>query len=116
MNGPGSNADQAGGFENAGALRQLNLHPLFDLCGDLGPPKLNVVRLSSPQARHDTLAYQRPFELGKHAHHLKEGSSCRRCGIDGLLMEVQADFERMDLSQETKQILERTAEAMPWSM
>ena len=105
LDGPGSNAEQAGGFQNTGSLCQLSLHPLLDFRGDLGAAKLNVVRFSPLQAGHYTLPYHRPFKLGEHAHHLKESSSCRRRSINGLLMEIQTDPERMDLGEETKQVL-----------
>jgi hypothetical protein len=97
LDGSGPNAQYAGGLENTGSLCQLSLHPLLDFRGDPGPAKLNVVCLSSLETSHDPLAYHRALELGEHTHHLKEGSSCRRRGIDRLLMEIQADFESMDL-------------------
>jgi hypothetical protein len=63
-----------------------------------------MVRLGSHQPRHDTLAYHCTLELSEHAHHLKESSSCWRRGVDGPPMEIQPNFEGMNLGKETKQV------------
>jgi hypothetical protein len=45
LNSSGSNAEQTGGFQNTGSLRQFGLYTLLDLCGNLRPAKLNMIRL-----------------------------------------------------------------------
>ena len=64
------------------------------------------LRFGRAQPSSHTLLNHGPLKLAEHAHHLKHSLARGRRGVQTLLVQVQVDPNRVDLRQESDQILE----------
>ena len=62
------------------------------------PDRIAALGALGPRSRHTgqhALADNRAFKLGERARHLKHRLTCRRGGIEALLMQVEIDLEHV---------------------
>jgi hypothetical protein len=77
--------------------RQGRTDSFFECGGNWGPPEALSFTSGPRKAGADSFRNHRPFELGKHAQHLKHrlAGGCR--GVEALLAQEQVDLQRVQL-------------------
>src|SRR5215467_11898842 len=90
--------------------RQSLTDSFLECGGDWGPPKAFTLTPGPGEASTDSFRNHRPLKLGKHAQHLKHrlAGGCR--GVEALLAQEQVDLQRVQLGQETDQVLQTAAQ------
>jgi hypothetical protein len=90
--------------------RQGLTDSFFECEGNWGPPETLSFTSSPRKPGADSFCNHRPFEFGKHAQHLKHrlAGGCR--GVEALLAQEQVDLQRVQLGQETDQVLQTAAQ------
>ena len=75
-------------FENARSGRQLLSDTLYDIGAHGATPEALPLCSGTREAQVDAAANDRPLELGECAGYLVEQASCRRRGVDVLLIQI----------------------------
>jgi hypothetical protein len=82
----------------------------FECVGNWGPPEALSFTSGPRKPGADSFCNHRPFEFGKHAQHLKHRLASGRRGVGALLAQEQVDLQRVQLGQETDQVLQTAAQ------
>ena len=83
------------GLKNTRAGRQLRPDTRDDIGAHRATPEALPLCSGTREAQVDAAANDRPLELGECASYLVEQASCRRRGVDVLLIQVEIDPDRL---------------------
>jgi hypothetical protein len=105
----GRDAKPRSDLAHAFARPQSVTDALLDLRGYRRPAKLFALALGPRKACADSFLDHGALELGEHAHYLKHGLAGRCCGVEPLLVQEEIDPQRVQLGQESNEILKAAA-------